>query len=118
MAGPFSFAPDDPGQAAGPIDYRQFMRMMPWGSWAPHPSTSAQDQVLAASMTHYPEAQNPTIKEANRRLKLTGQNLWNTWVAPAKRLGEAATSGTLDVTDPQTVGDAFGLVSGLAGARM
>src|SRR5258705_12040031 len=71
------------------------------------------------AMTHWPEQPpNPVIVELARRLHLTGQNLYNTWIATAQRLGEAATSGTLDVTNPQTAGDAFGLVGGIAGARM
>src|SRR5882672_130011 len=78
----------------------------------------SDDRLARLLMTHQPEQQNPVIEEINRRLNLTGQNLYNTWIAPAQRLGEAATSGTLDVTNPQTAGDAFGLVGGLAGARM
>jgi hypothetical protein len=69
-------------------------------------------------MTHEAERPNPAIAELARRLNLTGQNLYNTWISPAERLGRAATSGTLDVTDPQTAGDAFGVVGGVAGARM
>jgi hypothetical protein len=79
------------------------------------PDAFSADDVL--SMTHQPEFPNPTIDETNRRLKLTGQNLWDTWIAPAKRLGEATTSGTLDVTDPATAGDALGLVGSVTSAR-
>lgn len=73
---------------------------------------------LASSMTHYPP--DPASEEVARRLQQTGRNLWNTWGAPfqaARTLGQAAMSGTLDVADPQTAGEAFNLVSGIAGAR-
>jgi hypothetical protein len=69
-------------------------------------------------MTHQAEQTNPAIAELARRLSLTGQNLYNTWIAPAERLGRAATSGTLDVTDPQTAGDALGTVGLAATARV
>jgi hypothetical protein len=36
-------------------------------------------------------------------------------IMAAKRLGEAATSGTLDVTAPETAGQAFNLVGGITG---
>ena len=72
----------------------------------------------ALAMTHWPD--DPRAAEVARRLQRTGQNLWNTWGAPvqaAKQLGQAATSGTLDVTNPQTAGQALNLVSGMAGGR-
>jgi hypothetical protein len=39
-------------------------------------------------------------------------------IMAAKRLGEATTAGTLDPTDRDTAGAAFGLVGGLAGTRV
>ena len=70
----------------------------------------------AASMTH--QAPDAAAEDVGRRVRQTGQNLYDTFLGPAERLGRAATSGTLDVTDPSTAGDALGLVGGVAGARM
>ena len=67
------------------------------------------------AMTH--SAPDAASEDVGRRVRQTGQNLLNRATAPlqaAKRLGEATTSGTLDVTDPRTAGDAFSVVGAVS----
>jgi Large polyvalent protein associated domain 23 len=105
----YTFEPVDPDH--DPFEYH--FEPVPPGH---DPFASNQDAALAGSMTH-PDL-DPVREDVGRRLRQSGQNLLSTWLAPitaAKRLGEAATYGTLDVTDPQTAGEAFSLASGLTG---
>lgn len=67
-------------------------------------------------MTHAPP--DPRAQEVARRLQLTGQNLYNTWFGSAERLGRAATSGALDVTDPLAIRDAFNVAGWATGGKM
>lgn len=67
-------------------------------------------------MTHSPP--DPHAEDVARRLQLTGQNLYNTWLGSAERLGRAATSGTLNVTDPLAMRDAFNVAGWATGGKM
>jgi hypothetical protein len=89
--------------------------------------------LIAALKQQQPQSAPPTIEQALEHQKRWGMppaeeqipgiitnTVERTIGAPivaAKRLGEATTAGTLDVTDPSTAADAFNLVGGIAGAR-